>query len=374
GGDRPVPRRHRAGAHRPCVRHRPLHVRLRRAGRAGRAPGQRAPGPRRAEALLGPRALRAPQGLPPGRGGALPGRGSRLHAGDRRRRLLRARTGQRGPAGHRGLPARAGLRRLVDGGAGRDPRHGHAAGERRAQPRGAARPGAVTGAGGDDLATGAELARGRHVARRAPGSGGDVVVTPETAGWEHLWFEVRTLQPGQRFEHVEERRETCVVVLSGSGVLELNGEEKRFAGRASPFAGLPHALYAPPRTPCGVRAETAVELGIGGAAASGRLPPRFIGPGDVKVEMRGGHNALRQITHVLDPGDAERLLCVEVYTPSGNWSSYPPHRHDEHVPGVEVDLDEVYHYRRAPPGGFALQRLYDDARDLDDVVVVRDGD
>jgi len=232
----------------------------------------------------------------------------------------------------------------------------------------------VTGAGGDDLATGAELARGRHVARRAPGSGGDVVVTPETAGWEHLWFEVRTLQPGQRFEHVEERRETCVVVLSGSGVLELNGEEKRFAGRASPFAGLPHALYAPPRTPCGVRAETAVELGIGGAAASGRLPPRFIGPGDVKVEMRGGHNALRQITHVLDPGDAERLLCVEVYTPSGNWSSYPPHRHDEPVPGVEVDLDEVYHYRIAPPGGFALQRLYDDARDLDDVVVVRDGD
>jgi len=222
--------------------------------------------------------------------------------------------------------------------------------------------------------TGAEFARRRHVAPRAPGSGGDVVVTPESAGWRHLWFEVRSLQPGQRFEHVDEAKETCVVVLSGSGVLELAGEEKPFQGRASPFAALPHALYAPPRTRFGVFARTAVQLGIGSAAAEGRLTPRFVAPADVKVEMRGGHNVTRQITHVLDPGDAERLLCVEVYTPSGNWSSYPPHRHDEHVPGVEVDLDEVYHHRIAPPGGFALQRLYDDARELDDVVVVRDGD
>jgi len=221
--------------------------------------------------------------------------------------------------------------------------------------------------------TGAELARGRHVAPRAHDSA-DVVVTPESAGWRHLWFEVLTLPAGQRWEQVDEAKESCVVVLSGSGVLELDGEERAFAGRESPFGGLPYALYAPPRTPFAVRAGTAVELGVGRAAADGRLLPRFIGPEDVKVEMRGGHNALRQITHVLDPGDAERLLCVEVYTPSGNWSSYPPHRHDEHVPGVEVDLDEVYHYRIAPRGGFALQRLYDDARELDDVVVVRDGD
>jgi len=230
------------------------------------------------------------------------------------------------------------------------------------------------GAAHDPGVTGAELARRRHVAPRAPGGRGDVVVTPDSAGWEHLGFEVRTLRPGQRFEHVDPARETCVVALSGSGVMELNGETRPFAGRANPFGGLPHALYAPPRTPFAVLAETEVELGIGSAAATGRLRPRFIAPEDVTVEMRGGHNALRQITHVLDPGDAERLLCVEVYTPSGNWSSYPPHRHDEHVPGVEVDLDEVYHHRIAPAGGFALQRLYDDSRELDDVVVVRDGD
>lgn len=221
--------------------------------------------------------------------------------------------------------------------------------------------------------TGAELARRRHVAPRAAATA-DVVVTPASAGWRHLWFEVLTLPAGQAWEQVDEDKETCVVVLSGSGTLALAGEERGFEGRSSPFAGLPHALYAPPRTPFGVTAATEVQLGVGRAAASGRLRPRFVWPADVKVEMRGGHNALRQITHVLDPGDAELLLCVEVYTPSGNWSSYPPHRHDEHVPGVEVDLDEVYHFRIAPRGGFALQRLYDDARELDDVVVAHDGD
>src|SRR5690606_29332320 len=147
-------------------------------------------------------------------------------------------------------PPGAGLRRLGHGRAGRDPRHGHAQGERRAQPRGAegARPvSARDGAAPDPGVTGAELARRRHVAPRAPGGRGDVVVTPDSAGWEHLGFEVRTLRPGQRFEHVDPARETCVVALSGSGVMELNGETRPFAGRANPFGGLPHALYAPPR-------------------------------------------------------------------------------------------------------------------------------
>jgi len=221
--------------------------------------------------------------------------------------------------------------------------------------------------------TNAETARARHVAPKSAG-GGDVVVTPESAGWAHLGFEVRTLPAGQRYEHVDSRRETCIVVMSGAGVLELDDEQRRFEGRRSVFAGLPHAIYAPPGVRFGARAETDMVLGIGSAPAQGRLQPRFISPAEVKVEIRGGHNVRRQISHVLDPGDAEHLLCVEVYTPSGNWSSYPPHRHDEYVEGVEVDLDEVYHYRISPPDGFALQRLYDDARRLDDVVVVSDGD
>src|SRR5690606_41582655 len=131
-------------------------------------------------------------------------------------------------------------------------------GEGGAQPRGVEAAGPV---GGPEVA-GAVLARRRHVAPRAAATA-DVVVTPASAGWRHLWFEVLTLPAGQAWEQVDEDKETCVVVLSGSGVLELDGEERAFAGRESPFGGLPYALYAPPRTPFAVRAGTAVAPGAG---------------------------------------------------------------------------------------------------------------
>ncbi len=213
-----------------------------------------------------------------------------------------------------------------------------------------------------------------HVVPLVRGAGLRAKVTPQDAGWNHLGFEVRYLSAGQAFEAADPERETCVVLLSGDAVLATGDLERRVAGRSGVFAGLPHALYAPPGSRYGVRAETALEFAIGSAPASGRFPARLITPDDVKVEIRGGHNVTRQISHVIDPGEAERLLCVEVYTPSGNWSSYPPHRHDEEVPGVEVDLDEVYHYRIDPPQGWALQRLYTDDRSLDVVVVATDGD
>jgi 5-deoxy-glucuronate isomerase len=90
--------------------------------------------------------------------------------------------------------------------------------------------------------------------------------------------------------------------------------------------------------------------------------------------MRGGHNVTRQITHILDPGDAEHLLCVEVYTPSGNWSSYPPHKHDVQNPPEEVNLEEVYYYRLHPEDGWAVQRLYTDDRSLDERLLISHGD
>ena len=115
-------------------------------------------------------------------------------------------------------------------------------------------------------------------------------------------------------------------------------------------------------------------MAYGRTQAAGKLSPRLNTTNDVKVKIRGGHNATLQITHVLDPGYAEKLLCVEVYTPSGNWSSYPPHRHDAHDPPREVDLEEVYYYRMQPDDGWALQRLYTDDRSLDEVVVAQQGD
>lgn len=199
-------------------------------------------------------------------------------------------------------------------------------------------------------------------------------VTPERAGWRHLGFQVRALRAGESFTAESGDHEVALVLLSGDADLAVGAERFTVTGRTRVFAGLPHALYVPPDQRYSVRATTDLEVGIGSARAEGRLAPRLITPDDVKVEIRGGHNATRQISHVIDPGGAEKLLCVEVYTPSGNWSSYPPHKHDLHQPGVEVDLDEVYHYRIDPPGGWGLQRLYTDDRDLNDVVIVADGD
>jgi 5-deoxy-glucuronate isomerase len=214
----------------------------------------------------------------------------------------------------------------------------------------------------------------QHVINRDPTRSPHTSVTPASAGWRHLAFEVRRLAPGERLEAMSGEREVALVLLSGDAELGVDGRRWEVAGRAHVFAGLPHALYVPPDRRYSLLARSEVEVAFGSAEAEGRFEPRLITPGDVEVEIRGGHNVERQISHVIDPGGAERLLCVEVYTPSGNWSSYPPHAHDVHDPPREVDLDEVYHYRFDPPEGWALQRLYSDDRSLDTVVVPTDGD
>src|SRR5207237_7713257 len=105
------------------------------------------------------------------------------------------------------------------------------------------------------------------------------------------------------------------------------------------------------------------------------VEPRLVRPEDVEVEVRGEGNATRQINHHLKPRfPAERVLDVEVFTPAGNWSSYPPHKHDEDRPPGEVVLEEIYYYRTARPGAFAVQRLYSPRHGLDLTATVRDGD
>jgi 5-deoxy-glucuronate isomerase len=98
----------------------------------------------------------------------------------------------------------------------------------------------------------------------------------------------------------------------------------------------------------------------------------LVRPEDVEIEVRGAGNATRQINHIVKPEfPAERLLVVEVFTPAGNWSSYPPHKHDEDHPPGEVVLEETYYFRT---DGWAVQRLYSPRHDLDLTETVRDGD
>lgn len=199
-------------------------------------------------------------------------------------------------------------------------------------------------------------------------------VTPELADWKYLSFQIHAMVPGQYYRGESLGCEVALVFLSGDAEVKVNGQRWSFMGRRDVFAGLPYAAYVPPDHAYEVVARSGLELAVGMAPAKDGLAPRLITPDEVKVEIRGGHNVTRQISHILDPGDAEKLLCVEVYTPSGNWSSYPPHKHDVHAPPAEVKLEEVYHYRFQPQDGWAMQRLYSDDRSLNEVVLAKHGD
>jgi 5-deoxy-glucuronate isomerase len=194
-------------------------------------------------------------------------------------------------------------------------------------------------------------------------------VTPESAGWRFLHFGVRS----GAFESHTGGGEIALVPLSGRCCVEAEGESWELTGREHVFAGMPWALYLPRDTPYRVEAEG--EVAICGALCERRREPVLVRPEDVEIEVRGAGNATRQINHILKPEfPAERLLVVEVFTPSGNWSSYPPHKHDEDRPPDEVVLEETYYYRTARPEAFAVQRLYSPRHGLDLTATVRDGD
>jgi len=194
-------------------------------------------------------------------------------------------------------------------------------------------------------------------------------VTPESAGWHYLYFGVR---PGPFESHTGDG-EIALVPLGGRCRVEAEGESWELGGRASVFDGLPWALYLPRDT--AYRVESDAELAICGARCERRREPVLVRPDDVEIEVRGSGNATRQINHILKPEfPAERLLVVEVFTPSGNWSSYPPHKHDEDRAPGEVVLEETYYYRTAKPEAFAVQRLYSPRHGVDVTATVRDGD
>jgi 5-deoxy-glucuronate isomerase len=203
-------------------------------------------------------------------------------------------------------------------------------------------------------------------------------VTPQSAGWRHVGFDAWRLAPGDELRiDLAADREGCLVVLSGTIAFQAGDlRRERFGGRASVFdAKAPHALYAPPRTPIHVLAHDAVELALASAPAVGRYPARVIEPATMARSTRGSGTNERYICDVLpQTEDAESLLVVEVRTPAAHSSSYPPHKHDVDDPPYETQLEEVYYHRVDPPQGFALQRVYTDARDLDEALAPHDHD
>jgi 5-deoxy-glucuronate isomerase len=183
------------------------------------------------------------------------------------------------------------------------------------------------------------------------------------------------LRVGERWSRETGADEVALVPLGGRCTVAAEGQVWTIGERRNPFSGQPWAVYLPRDSAYEVTAETPLELAVCAARADRRLTPKLITPQDIKVEIRGAGNAARQINHIIEPSfPADRLLVVEVFTPSGNWSSYPPHKHDVHDMPREADLEEIYYYRIGPPDGFGLQRLHTADGAIDAAYVIHDGD
>lgn len=214
--------------------------------------------------------------------------------------------------------------------------------------------------------------------RSGSGTGTAVAIEagPDDAGWDFISLRVQRVQAGGFVNYSSGSDEVCLVPLKGTATVESLGQTWTISRPGTMFDGKPVALYLPYGTTMTITAEeTDAEVAIAGSRASERFPPRLIVPDDIDVEIRGAGNAARQINHIIPPEfPAHRLLVVEVFTPSGNWSSFPPHKHDISNLPEEADLEEIYYYRMHPEEGFGFQRLYSADGSFDHAWVIRDGD
>ncbi len=202
-------------------------------------------------------------------------------------------------------------------------------------------------------------------------------VTPESAGWRYVGFEALWLAPGESYETKTAGCELCIVVISGHiGVASGDLAWADVGRRASPFEDVgPHAIYLPPGRDVRISAANDAEIALCTARAARGVAPRHIKPGAIRRTVRGTGTNTRYVRDILPQDEpAEALLVVEVITPPGHSSSYPPHKHDTDALPSESSLEETYYHRLDPPQGFAFQRVYTDDRSLDEAMTVEDRD
>jgi len=224
-----------------------------------------------------------------------------------------------------------------------------------------------------------------HLPLGTAGDGTDaVVVTPESAGWVHCGLRVVRLAPGETRSLETGDDELAVLPLSGGGLaVEVDRRRFELEGRSSVFARITDWLYAPIDSAVRLTSGEGCEVALASARAATRHDPVHVPAGAVPVEIRGAGPATRQVTNFLIPGvfdGADKLICCELVTPDGNWSSYPPHKHDA-TKDSPVDNEEIYYFRIGrtgttdyAPEGYGLHRTYTSDGSIDATVTVRDGD
>ncbi len=204
-------------------------------------------------------------------------------------------------------------------------------------------------------------------------------ITPEQAGWAYSGLRVLGLRPGGSHAFGTASDEMVVLPLAGSCVVECDGERFDLAGRPSVFAGLTDFAYLPRDAQASISSPGGGRFALACAPARQRLAARYGPAEDVPVEVRGAGSCSRQVANFCMPATfpADRLIACEVIAPAGNWSSYPPHKHDQDRPGESV-LEEIYYFQIAagPAGpGMGFQRVYGTPdRPADLLAEVRDGD
>lgn len=186
----------------------------------------------------------------------------------------------------------------------------------------------------------------------------DTVVTPETAGWTYSGLKVLALNPGGTATFATGDAETLVLPLSGSCTVTCDGEVFEVQGRRNVFSRVTDFVYLPRDAEVTVHSAGGGRFALPSAKCERRLPARYGPAENVPVELRGSGQASRQVNNFCTPETfaADKLIACEVITPGGNWSSFPPHKHDEAKDG-EAELEEIYYFEVAD-SGFAWQRVY----------------
>ncbi|KQR78142.1 5-deoxy-glucuronate isomerase [Rhizobium sp. Leaf341] len=202
-------------------------------------------------------------------------------------------------------------------------------------------------------------------------------VTPESAGWTYVGFQLHKLAAGEAVSGRTGEREVCLVLVAGKARVTVDDEDFGELGeRMTPFEGAPFSVYAPKGAAYTVTATTDLELGVCSAPGGEGFKAQVIRPDRHPQMTRGKGTNTRYVTNIMPENDeaAQSLLVVEVITPGGHTSSYPPHKHDEDNLPAESFLEETYYHRLNPAQGFAMQRVYTDDRSLDETMAVENGD
>jgi 5-deoxy-glucuronate isomerase len=215
-----------------------------------------------------------------------------------------------------------------------------------------------------------------HSVKLPPDKSGELLRFPrEKAQWEWMSFVVHRLQPGEILRTKTASEEAAFVILGGTCIADWGQGPRRIGKRKNVFDGFPYTLYLPAKQAATFAADSTCEIAECRVPTKATHEPALIEPKDVSTNLRGGANASRQIVDVITPAfPADKLMVIEVYTPGGNWSSFPPHKHDVHNPPSEVDLDEIYYFRFQNDESFALQHLYGNDEVGSRTLKARDGD